>query len=132
MRSGVGLLMLDPPTHGHMRSLIRVFLLVACAALCGCATTVGTVAGPVSANVSFFAHTHGTPTWLKPIAIPLVAMLGPLIGLINGVQTDLGFVEYGEYGAPGRRPFRSVLDPANPSWGQPVWGRAAMPTPVED
>ena len=115
-----------------MRSSIRVSLVIACLALTGCATTVGTVAGPVSANVSFFAHTHGTPPWLKPVAVPLVAMLGPVLGLINGVQTDLGFVEHGEYGAPGHRPFRSVFDPANPSWGQPVWGRAPMPLPIVD
>lgn len=105
-----------------MRSLRKLLLVtVACAPLGACATTVGTVAGPITANYSFFAHTEGTPGWIKPLAIPLVAMIGPVFGLVNGAQADLGLVQNGEYGAEGYRPFASVWDPVNPEWGRPKW-----------
>jgi hypothetical protein len=93
---------------------------IACAPLGACATTVGTVAGPVTANISFFEHTEGTPDWARIFAVPFVAMTGPLIGMVNGAQADLGFAANGRYGAPGYRPFGSVWDPANPEWGRPA------------
>ena len=107
-----------------MRRLRKfVLIAVACAPLGACATTVGTLSGPVTANVSFFRHTYGTADWLRPLAIPFVALAGPLVGLVNGAQADLGFARNGQYGAEGYRPFSSVWDPANPDWGRPKWRR---------
>lgn len=107
-----------------MQSLRKLLLAAAaCAPLGACATTVGTAVGPVAANVSFFEHTSGTPDWARIFAVPFIAIAGPLVGLVNGAQADLGFARNGEYGAPGYRPFHSVWDPANPAWGQPEWNR---------
>ena len=114
-----------------MRTLRKLLLVAAaCAPLGACATTVGTVAGPLTANVSFWKHTEGTPDWARIFAFPVIAFAGPVIGLVNGVQADLGFAEHGAYGVDGGRPFGSVWDPANPEWGRPDWyretgGRAA-------
>jgi hypothetical protein len=104
------------------RKLAAAFLL-AVLPLGACATTVGTVVGPVGANISFFRHTEGTPDWLRPLAVPMIAVAGPLVGFVNGLQADLGYLAHGAYGVDGRRPFDSVFDPANPEWGRPGWNR---------
>ncbi|MGA1608929.1 MAG: hypothetical protein ACO4CT_18225 [Planctomycetota bacterium] len=104
------------------RKLAAAFLL-AVLPLGACATTVGTVVGPVGANISFFRHTEGTPDWLRPLAVPMIAVAGPRVGFVNGLLADLGYLAHGSYGVDGRRPFASVLDPANPDWGRPDWNR---------
>lgn len=104
------------------RKLAAALLLVTLP-LGACATTVGTVVGPVGANISFFRHTEGTPDWLRPLAVPIIAVAGPLVGFVNGLQADVGYAANGAYGVDGRRPFDSVFDPANPDWGRPRWNR---------
>ncbi len=95
-----------------MRRSVRDLLLVlATFPALGCATAVGTVAGPVTTPISFFEHTKGTPQWAKVFAIPILLPLGVVLGFSVGAAADIGFVKNGEYGDPR---FDTVFDPANP------------------
>ena len=87
---------------------------LACALLlatASCATTVGTVAGPIAAPISFWNNTYGTPGWVKALLIPLVIPIGPVIGLAEGARADFGAVKNGEYGVNRSPAFEIVWDP---------------------
>lgn len=96
-------------THEGFRLLPLLFLTAA-----GCATTAGTVAGPVSAPIGFWQRTHGTPTWVKVALTPFTVPIGPFLGFVEGARADLGFVAHGEYGAGGSPAFGHAFDPLDP------------------
>lgn len=98
----------------------------------GCATTVGLVAGPVTGPVTFWRHTHGTPTWLVVLLTPLAAPVGPVLGFCEGLRADLGYVAHGEYGVYPVPPFEIVFDPANPELGRPDWDESWGDEPAHD
>jgi len=101
---------------GIRRAALRGFCLVVLAALpcVGCATTVGTVAGPVTGPLSFIHHNHAMPYWLRVTMSPLLIPVGPFLGFHEGVVADLGYLQNGEYGARWYLSFEHVLDPAAP------------------
>jgi hypothetical protein len=85
----------------------------------GCATTVGTVAGPVTTPISFVRNTWGPPTWLKVVLAPFAIPIGPFIGFREGARADIGYLRNGEYGVYPGPPFEIVWDPANARFGGP-------------
>ena len=98
------------------RAAARALLLtaVACVPAFGCATAVGTIAGPVTGPISFVHHNHAMPHWLRVVMAPLLIPVGPVLGFHEGVVADLGYLQNGEYGARWFPPFEHVLDPAGP------------------
>ena len=72
------------------RGLRAVVLVVMALSASGCATTVGTLAGPVTGPVTFWRHTHGVPTWVKPLLVPWAMATGPFIGMVAGARADVG------------------------------------------
>ena len=97
--------------------MVRVFLgtvLLAITALPGgCATAVGTIAGPVTGPLTAWRHTEGMPTWAKPVVWPLAVLLGPVLGFIEGARCDAGWLRNGAYGVDGSPPFELVFDPTS-------------------
>lgn len=108
--------MTDTSIPARMRNL-RSSLLVAVLGLLGtgCATTVGTIAGPVTGPITYWNHTYGMGA-AKPLLLPFTIPLGPILGFVQGARADVGFMAHGEYGVGNAPPFDLVWDPASTVW----------------
>ncbi len=106
-----------PKTPPCTRLLGSLILAIA-GTLPACATTVGTLAGPVTGPITYWNHTYGMGA-AKPFLLPFMIPLGPLLGLVQGARADMGFVENGEYGVGDAPPFELVWDPSSPMRGEP-------------
>ena len=113
----VGSRAVDLRRDGSRPTMARLFLgtvlLVITVLPGGCATTVGTIAGPITGPLTAWRHTQGMPTWAKPVVWPLAVLLGPVLGFIEGARCDAGWLRNGAYGVDGSPPFELVFDPSS-------------------
>ena len=79
-----------------------------------CATTLGAITGPVTGPITTLKHTWGAPRWAMVLVLPISSVLGPALGLVQGIRCDLGFVQNGAYGVDGHAPFALIFDPSAP------------------
>jgi hypothetical protein len=102
----------------HLRSAAALIALVLFGS---CATTVGTLAGPVTGPVALWRDGWGVPGLAKPFLTPLAIPLGAMMGLIQGVSADVGYVRNNfEYGANRFPPFDIVFDPTSADYLSPI------------
>lgn len=107
------------PAPPIVRGVRRLFVPLVCLALAACATTTGTVVGPVTTPIGFWRYTYGLPDWGKVIVMPFAVVIGPFVGLAEGVRCDVGWAQNLEYGADGHPPFSRVFDPIEPEMRLP-------------
>jgi hypothetical protein len=91
------------------------FLLAGSLLPSGCATVLGTAAGPFTTPGSYWKHTEGM-LWTKALMLPLTIPLGPFIGFVQGVRCDAGFVMHGAYGEGENPDFELIWDPTSPDY----------------
>ena len=95
------------------RARLILLVLLTVLPLSACATTVGTVAGPVTGPMTYLKHTWGAPTWVQVVLSPFMIPVGPFVGFYAGARADVGYVRHGEYGVYPGPPFEIVWDPTN-------------------
>ena len=80
-----------------MRRLLIV-LLAFLPFICGCAATIGAVAGPVASPVSAFAESDSILECIVLIPlIPILVYVGPFVGFSLGLAADLSLLIHGQY-----------------------------------
>ena len=101
--------------HRSPRGRLLLSLTLVTVLSSACATALGTITGPVTGPITTLRHTYGVPTMAMPLVLPIAVVLGPALGLIQGIRCDLGLFQTGYYGVDGHPPFGLIFDPSKPT-----------------